>query len=85
MTKKKTRNERAQERYELAYRMGKARTGMRDPEVAKALGFDNVLSLRRRRKDLDKISVAEFAKLALILRWTPEDIDGIIHELTDLT
>lgn len=79
--KRTTRADRIAKAFAAAYRMGKARTGLRDPEIAEALGYKSVISLRRRRQDMDKLSVAELSKLSLVLMWTDEEMAEIVRAM----
>lgn len=66
-----------QDAFTVLYRTGKARSGMRDKDVAAALGL-SAPSLTRRKKNPALFSLGEVLKLSVLFYWDGEEIMQII-------
>ena len=76
--KPKTRAERMNERFGEFYRIGKAKVGMTNLEIANAIGLSSQAALKRRRDDPGEFTVQQLLALGATLRWTEEEFLGVI-------
>ena len=76
--KRKTKADRVREQFGRLYRIGKARSGMQEADLADAFGI-SVKTLYRHKKEPEKITLGEFAKFSLILQWTDEETNGLME------
>lgn len=74
--KKKTREDRMFDTFSSLYRIGKARTGMTDEEVADALGIGRK-ALWKRRKNPSLFPFGEVLKLCAIFCWQEDEMAKI--------
>lgn len=74
---KKTTADKRTEIFARNYRIGKARTGFQEPDVARALGVSES-TLRRNKKSPGKFSVEQLATLGKVFEWSDEDCMAII-------
>ena len=77
--KPKTRAERLSEKFGESYRMGKAKVGMTNLEIANAIGLSSQAALKRRRDDPGEFTVREILTLGITLHWTEEEFLGVIR------
>lgn len=75
--KRKTKSERRAEQFAAAYRIGKAVAGVTDNEVASFLGMTEP-TLRRKRRNPDKLTIGELEKLSALFRWGEDEIRHLI-------
>ena len=62
-----------------SFRMGKARVGMTNLEIANAIGLSSQAALKRRRDDPGEFTVREILTLGITLHWTEEEFLGVIR------
>ena len=74
--KKKTREDRMADTFTTMYRIGKARSGMTDEEVADALGIGRK-ALWRRRKNPSMFPFGDILKLCAIFCWQQDEVMDI--------
>ena len=74
---KKTTAQRRAERFEMLYRIGKARLGLVEPEIAAMLGVSRE-TLRSYRRDPGKLSLEKAAVLGTAMGWTDEEIASVL-------
>ena len=74
--KKKTREDRMADTFAQMYRMGKARSGMTDEEVADALGIGRK-ALWKRRKNPSLFPLGDVLKLSAIFCWQQDEVMDI--------
>lgn len=74
---KKTTAQRRAERFQLLYRIGKARLGLLEPEIAAMLGVTRD-TLRSYRRDPGKLSLEKVAILGTAMGWTTEEIASVL-------
>lgn len=77
--KRKTKEDRTAEAFANLYRIGKARSGMKDSEVADALGIKSVMTWRKRRNRPEIIPLGDFAKLSVLLQWQDSEVDALVE------
>ena len=76
---KKSRTQRMAESFGESFRMGKARVGMTNLEIANAIGLSSQAALKRRRDDPGEFTVREILTLGITLHWTEEEFLGVIR------
>ena len=76
---KKSRTQRMAESFGESFRMGKARVGMTNLEIANAIGLSSQAALKRRRDDPGEFTVREILTLGITLHWTEEELLGVIR------
>lgn len=76
---KKTRAERMNEQFGEFYRIGKAKVGMTNQEIANAVGLSSQAALKRRRDNPGKFTVQQLLALGMTLRWTEEEFLSVIR------
>lgn len=74
--KKKTREDRMTDIFAQMYRIGKARSGMTDEEVADALGIGRK-ALWKRRKNPSLFPLGDVLKLSAIFCWQQDEVMDI--------
>lgn len=74
---KKTTAQRRAERFQMLYRIGKARLGLLEPEIAAMLGVTRD-TLRSYRRDPGKLSLEKAAILGTAMGWTDEEIASVL-------
>lgn len=74
---KKTTAQRRAERFQVLYRIGKARLGLLEPEIAAMLGVTRE-TLRSYRRDPGKLSLEKVAILGTAMGWTTEEIASVL-------
>lgn len=74
--KKKTREDRMTDTFTQMYRIGKARSGMTDEEVADALGIGRK-ALWKRRKNPSLFPFGDVLKLSAIFCWQQDEVMDI--------
>ena len=74
---KKTTAQRRAERFQMLYRIGKARLGLMEPEIAAMLGVSRD-TLRGYRRDPGKLSLEKAAILGTAMGWTNEEIASVL-------
>ena len=74
---KKTTAQRRAERFQMLYRIGKARLGLLEPEIAAMLGVTRD-TLRSYRRDPGKLSLEKAAILGAAMGWTNEEITSVL-------
>ena len=77
--KKKTRADRVLEVFTYLYDHGKVDLRQNEAEIARMLGYKSRDPLCDRRKDPEKFTWGEMAKLATAFRWKDEDILRLFH------
>ena len=75
--RRKTKADRRAEQFATAYRIGKAVAGMTDNEVATFLGMTEP-TLRRKRRQPEKLTIGELEKLSVLFRWGEDEIRQLI-------
>ena len=76
--KKKTKQDRLVEAFTAFYKIGKARAGLRDSDVANVLGLTQV-TLRKRRNNPKEFRAGELATLAVLFRWETVEVNNLIE------
>ena len=76
---KKSRTQRMAESFGESFRMGKARVGMTNLEIANAIGLSSQAALKRRRDDPGEFTVREILTFGITLHWTEEEFLGVIR------
>lgn len=71
--KRKTRADRVAEKFGELYRIGKARSGLQETEIAPLVGFRSPVPLRRRRASPLDFTLGQVMALGSAFRWTEED------------
>ena len=71
--------QRRAERFQELYRVGKARTGLKEPLIAAALGIGETTLCRHKKNPGDRFSFNQVVLLGELLGWTDEDYLSIIH------
>lgn len=74
---KKTTAQRRAERFQVLYRVGKARLGIGEQEVAAMLGVSRP-TLQSYRRDPGKLSLEKAAILGTAMGWTDEEIASVL-------
>ncbi len=74
---KKTTAQRRAERFDVLYRVGKARLGLLEPDIAAMLGV-NRDTLRSYRRDPGKLPLEKAAILGTAMGWTNEEISSVL-------
>lgn len=75
---KKTTADRRAEIFIRNYKIGKAKTGFQEPDVARALEISES-TLRRNKKSPGKFSVDQIVTLGKVFDWSDEDFLAIIR------
>lgn len=75
---KKTRAEQLTERFGEAYRIGKARCGMTNAEIAEMIGLKTQTTLKRRRGNPAEFTLGQLLAMGAAFRWTLEDYAHIL-------
>lgn len=78
--KRKTRADRVAEKFGELYRIGKARSGLRDEDVTALCGFKSPIPLRKRRAAPLEFTMGQLMAMGAAFRWSEEDW----QELTSL-
>lgn len=76
--RRQTETEKRDERFQAAYRLGKAKTGFDEEFISMALGVTKP-TLRARRLSPDNFRIDEFSKLGKLFGWTDEEMISIIR------
>lgn len=76
---RKTTADKRVEIFSRNYRMGKARTGFHEPDVARALGISESTLRRNKKSPGEKFSVEQLAILGNVFEWSDEDFLAIIR------
>lgn len=76
--RRKTEAEKRDERFQAAYRLGKAKTGFDEDFISMSLGVTKP-TLRAKRMSPDKFKIDEFSKLGKLFGWTDEEMMSIIR------
>lgn len=76
--RKKTEGDKRNERFQAAYRLGKAKTGFDEDFICTTLGITKP-TLRARRLSPDNFRLDEFSKLGKLFGWTDEEMLSIIR------
>lgn len=76
--KPKTRAERMCEKFGESYRMGKAKVGMTNLEIANAIGLRSQAALKRRRDNPGEFTLQQLLALSVMLRWTEDEFLSVI-------
>ncbi len=74
---KKTTAQRRAERFEVLYRIGKARLGIGDVELAAMIGV-SIPTLRSYRQNPGKLPLEKAVILWTAMDWTDEDISSVL-------
>lgn len=74
---KKTTAQHRAERFETLYRVGKARLGLLEPDIAAMLGVTRD-TLRSYRRDPGKLSLEKAAILGMAMGWTDEEFASVL-------
>lgn len=74
---KKTTAQRRAERFEALYRVGKARLGLLEPDVAAMLGVSRP-TLKSYRRDPGKLPLGKAIILWTAMDWTNEEIASVL-------
>ena len=74
---KKTTAQRRAERFQMLYRIGKARLGLGEQEVADMIGVSRP-TLQSYRRDPGKLSLEKTAILGTAMGWTDEEIASVL-------
>lgn len=76
---KKTRAERLAEQFGEHYRMGKAKVGMTNQEIAHVVGLQSQAALKRRRENPGEFTLGELLAMGAAFRWTEEEYLSVIR------
>lgn len=76
--KRKTKEDRTAEAFARLYRIGKARSDMKDSDVADALGIKSLMTWRKRRNRPELIPLGDFAKLSVLMQWQDSEVDAFM-------
>lgn len=76
--RRKTEAEKRDERFQAAYRLGKAKTGFDEEFISMSLGVTKPTLLAKRMSP-DKFKIDEFSKLGKLFGWTDEEMISIIR------
>jgi|GEM_PF-2265966 len=71
--KRKTRADRVAEKFGELYRIGKARSGLQETEIAPLCGFKSPIPLRKRRNEPLNFTMGQLMALGAAFRWSEED------------
>lgn len=74
---KKTTVQRRAERFETLYRMGKARLGLLEPDIAAMIGVSQP-TLKSYRRDPGKLPLGKAVILWTAMEWTNEEITSVL-------
>lgn len=74
---RKTEAQRRADKFAECYRMGKAKTGLIDEQIATVLDI-SLPTLRHYKKIPDKLAIAKLSTLGKLLCWTEEDFLSIV-------
>lgn len=77
--KKQNRVDRWRDEFGVVYRIGKARAGLTEENIAMRIGLQTRPPLQARRKDPGKFTLNELILMREALRFTDEDYLTIIH------
>lgn len=66
------------EQFGKLYRVGKARAGMKDRDIADALGIKSLMTWRKRRNQPETIPLGDYAKLSVLLQWTEDETNSFV-------
>lgn len=77
--KRKTRAERLCETFGECYRMGKARAGMTNLQVANMVGFQTQSAFKKRRDDPGELTLKQLVAIGTAFQWTDDDYMEIIR------
>ena len=80
--KRKTRADRVREKFSEMYRIGKARSGLNEPEITALCGYNSVIPLRRRRSSPMDFTLGQLLAMGTAFRWTEEDWQELIRTAT---
>ena len=72
--RRKTREDRLREAFDMMYRSGKSITRLKDTEIAELLGLKSVKSLTTRKQDPATFRFGEILMLSAILQWDANDV-----------
>lgn len=76
--KRKTREDRMKDSFSRMYRVGKARAGMTEDEIAGALGVSRNTLLNRRR-DPKTFPLGDVLKLCALFYWDESEMTGLVR------
>lgn len=76
--RRKTEAEKRDERFLVAYRIGKAKKGFDEEFICSALGVTKP-TLHSRRMSPGKFKIEEFSMLGKLFDWTDEEMMSIIR------
>lgn len=71
--KRKTRADRVAEKFQELYRIGKARSGLQEPEITALCGFKSPIPLRRRRAAPLEFTLGQLMAMGAAFRWEDKD------------
>lgn len=77
--KRKTRAERWSEAFAPIYRVGKARVGLREQDVAQVIGFKERAALLRRRKNPGLLTLDEFILMGTAFQWSEDEMLEVLR------
>lgn len=76
---RKSRAQRLAESFGENFRLGKARAGMTNLEIANVIGLKSQAALKRRRDDPGQFTLEELLVMGAAFRWTEEDYLAVIR------
>ena len=76
--KRKTKQDRLREAFAVSYKVGKARSGLRDSDVAGILGI-TPMTFRKKRNDPKDLKAGELATLAVLMKWDITEVSRLIE------
>lgn len=76
---RKTTAQRRMDRFHESYRIGKARIGFTEQQIAAALGISAATLCKYKHDPCNSFSINQLALLGELLVWTDEELLSIIH------